>query len=269
MSELFLLDGTLVRGLVNCETLLQDLSASAVYADMGAEAALFGPILCKQKTVPNESTLNIGEHRRRWRYGNAVLKSDADAETVLAHLIGQRFIHTADGQQFFLRYADARSLLALWSVMSARQRSTLLGPIKTWVVFGTDNTSISLDSNGADAAATGNLVLSDTDLEKLTEAMWPWNLLLAAEEADASIAERQSDDEAFSMCIKATKLAGKAGSCSFAVETLLAVAMIRSRGEALYKPSFLEAAETSRTTRDVQPIQKWIKQEFDTDGGLQ
>lgn len=106
--------------------------------------------------------------------------------------------------------------------------------------------------------STTPLRLSDAALENLTRAMWSWNLLGAAEEADGSISQRDSDAPALQWCDRATVIANDEPKLGFAVETMLAVALIQSDGHAESDSAFHHALRRARQTNDAHEIQRWI-----------
>jgi hypothetical protein len=264
MREYLLLDGALVRGLVDCTALLADPATLSIYADLGAEAAAVGPILTTQDrdaVLRSEALAEAGAiERRHWRYGHALLRTQADEQGLGAHLRERRYLKTRDGQRFFLRYADARALLALWPALTGSQRADLLGPIAQWTVHDARGAPVTLEAAGLERpAASATLVLRPAALDQLTQAMWTWNLLAAAEEVDASLVERETDADSLAWCEQASALANAPTRCSFAVETMVAVALLRSRGWAVESASFADALKEARFSSDTRPLQRWIE----------
>ena len=262
MNEYVLLDGALARGVLDCQALLLQSGVWTIYEDLGVGAAAVGPILTTVPlreliTIDTLASANVPE-RRAWGYAHALLRASCDASTVAAHLRQSRYLQTRDGQRFYFRYADARCLLAMWPALNEPQRSTLLGPIEKWTVRSAAGQTVSLSGTPGTRNSTIPLTLSDAALESLTRAMWSWNLLGAAEEADASISQRDSDAPALQWCDRATVIANEAPKSGFAVETMLAVALIQSDGQAESNPTFHDALQRARQTNDTHEIQRWI-----------
>jgi hypothetical protein len=259
MNQFLLLDGALMRGIIDCSPLLQGPTAEAIYGDLGLEAASAGPILTIEQIAPNEQSQTTTADRRAWQYGRAQISALDDLLSVASHLRAHRYLFTHDGQRFFLRYADARSLLVVWSILDKQQRQTLLGPIKRWEVRDSEDRPVALEASVANEASDAEIVLNGLATEALTQAMWPWNLLAAAEEADSSIVERDSDADKLLWCQRASALARRGhSSCAFAVETAVAVALIRSGGQASRNPQLIEAIKEAGRSGDPAAVQYWV-----------
>jgi|GEM_PF-5690604 len=262
MNEFVLVDGALARGMLDCQALLRQPGVWAIYEDLGTEAAAVGPILT---TTPANMLIDAGTlanaslpARRAWGYAHASLQTSEDAAAVVTHLRRSRYLYTQDGQRFFLRYADARCLLALWAALEEPQRKALLGPVERWTVLSADRKSVSLLASAVNQAVTTPLKLNGRSLETLTRAMWSWSLLGAAEEADEALVEKGSDASALLWCDRATAIANEEPRSGFAVETMLAVALIRSDGRADSDATFHQALHRARQANDAHEIQRWI-----------
>jgi hypothetical protein len=71
-----------------------------------------------------------------WRYGVSSLTTDATLAALVSHLESQRSIAMADGDRYYLRYADTRALDALSRVLTPQQTSQLKGPVLHWRYVG-------------------------------------------------------------------------------------------------------------------------------------
>ncbi len=121
-----LIDGAVARGSALLRR-AREAGAIALYADLGEAAAEVGPWLLPgaglDTAVPAELPL---------RHGMSALETVAETDILVAHLHTLRYIHTADGQRFYGRYADMRALQALCRVLTDAQRHALLGPVDAW-----------------------------------------------------------------------------------------------------------------------------------------
>ena len=151
---------------------------------------LVGPVLVAPCAVIDQLAERLqADEARSW--AACALHTQVDFGTLERHLAALCYLHTHDGQRYFLRYADSRSLVALWPVLSTSQQGALLGPVQRWVYTDrqAQRKAISLNNDASSNTATRpatQLRLSNQQLGGLLEATWPDQLL-------CSVSEKQPD----------------------------------------------------------------------------
>lgn len=125
------------------------------------------------------------DEARTWAVSS--LHSQADFDALARHLVALRYLHTQDGQRYYLRYADSRCLVALWSVLIASQQSALLGPVLHWGYWDRQLQGQAINiSHEPLATALGGaplpMRLSDPQLGDLLQRSWPDQLLYSVGE---------------------------------------------------------------------------------------
>lgn len=156
-----------------------------LYGFMKDESAeRMGPIV-----VPNDgSVAALAEALRADAYrcwAVSELTTDAPPDVLARHL-GQ-WVHcwTADGQRFFLRFADGRSMRVVWSVLDEAQKLRLLGPVQRWRTTGRLGEAVDLkpgvqpQSAIHRTATPHRLILSDAQFNQVLAQSWPDQLLSA------------------------------------------------------------------------------------------
>lgn len=145
------------------------------------QAEAVGPVLVTRCDVAQNIAEKLqADEERAWAI--SALESSVDFSTMTRHLLGLRYIHTQDGQRYHLRHADSRSLVALWSVLSAPQQRALLGPISHWHHLDRRQQKQTLQRAPSTPAATAQrastpLRLSNPQLSALLEHCWPDQLM--------------------------------------------------------------------------------------------
>jgi Domain of unknown function (DUF4123) len=113
-----------------------------------------------------------------------------------AHFRSICHVHTHDGQRYFVRYADSRSLTSLWPVLTPAQQRRMLGPLRHWSY--TDRRghpqhlavlNPSAQAAQAAQAALGPVRLSAGQLGELLSRTWPDQLLGAVLDHEPRLAE--------------------------------------------------------------------------------
>jgi hypothetical protein len=260
MNRFQLVDGALVGEFVDAAALMGRGDVTAVYTDLGASAAQAGPWLAPVGAVvlsrPEDNTRL--KQARALRYGFAELSAPCTSEELLLHLREQRYVQTADGQRFFFRYADARAFRAMWAVLTPTQRHRLMGPIEQWAVKDEDEQLCLHHAPKVAEGTPSSLMLSEAATDSLTKSMWPWVLLSAAEEADASTVARGSDGEKVRWAVAVSATCTRHGPAPFSVETVAAVAYILSDGRAGSDPEFVSRLQSCCRDRDPGALLQWI-----------
>lgn len=132
MREFVLLDAAIWRAFPRFDALTRAENAIPIYADLpSANASHFGPWLVDADAfcacLPGDEPRELP-----WRYGVSRLLTDASRASVARHLESQRCVAMAEGDRYYLRYADTRALDALARVLATEQVQQLKGPIGQW-----------------------------------------------------------------------------------------------------------------------------------------
>lgn len=158
------------------------------------QAKFVGPVLVAPCVLADEVAAQLqAAEARAWAI--STLHAQTDFDILGRHLVALRYLHTQDGQRYYLRYADSRCLTALWPVLMASQQRALLGPVQRWVYTDRrmQSNAISLSHEmHADAAdrVTGHLRLTDRQLGGLLQRCWPDQLLYSAREQQPDAGHR-------------------------------------------------------------------------------
>lgn len=158
-----------------------------LYDHVDDEQAMFvGPVLLAPCAAADQVADQLqSDEPRAWAV--ATLLAETDFDTLARHLVALRYLHTQDGQRYYLRYADSRCLTALWPVLTAPQQRALLGPVQRWAYTDRHMQShaVSLGHDmHADGAGrpSGQLRLTDQQLGGLLHRCWPDQLLYSVRE---------------------------------------------------------------------------------------
>jgi Domain of unknown function (DUF4123) len=137
MNEFVLIDAAIVHGLPQFDDLTRTPNAIPLYADLPSpNASLLGPWLLDAEAfyacLGADEPLSDEPLGLPWRYGASSLITDATLAALVFHFESQRSIGMADGDRYYLRYADTRALDALARVLTPQQVSQLKGPVVHW-----------------------------------------------------------------------------------------------------------------------------------------
>jgi hypothetical protein len=155
------------------------------------QAAAVGPVLVSHCTYADQLVAQMqADENRAWAV--ATLHTQAEFRTLAQHLAAIRYLHTRDGQRYYLRYADSRCLVALWSVLTSSQQYALLGPVRRWAYTDRQVRHQVISLGDAPSTVTvvrpsGQLRLNDQQLGSLLERTWPDQLLYSATEQQPEI----------------------------------------------------------------------------------
>jgi len=169
-----------------------------------AQATLMGPRVLSDTSDSRQLADALkADEVRRWAVSE--LHADLGHEALAAHLKKLVYCWTADGQRFFLRFADGRSMRALWSILSEKQRMAVAGPLSAWRTTGRDGKAVDLmpphEPNYASHPSV-RLTLSDTQLSGLIEASWPDQLLSAVLEEQPHLADMCSATTRYELAVR-------------------------------------------------------------------
>ncbi len=266
MNSFILLDGALLNGHADLSALINSGAAVAAYADLGEEAALAGPVVCDSPSITAPEKFTDRMQERAWRYGYAHINTPASMPHLMEHLASIQYIHTRDGQKFFLRYADARALHNVWHVLTAGQQQSLMGPIALWTMHDAHRQiQLTAPDTTRSTQLPASLVLNEAATEKLTDLSWGWNLLQAAQEAESSVINRGTDAQLLDWAAQASALVAQQGGTRFSIEVALVVAFITSLGTAGRDTSFQNVALSAMQMNQYEPIYDWCDK-FDSTG---
>ena len=150
------------------------------------QAAAVGPVLVSPCAYADQLVEQLqADENRAWAV--ATLHTQADFRTLAQHLVAIRYLHTQDGQRYYLRYADSRCIVALWPVLAVSQQRALMGPVQHWAYTDrqVQHQAISLGHETLPVAAVRSatqLRLSDQQLGGLLQRTWPDQLLCSVSE---------------------------------------------------------------------------------------
>lgn len=180
-----------------------------LYDHVDDDQAMFvGPVLAAPCTLADQLAAQLqADEARAWAISTLCAQTDFDI--LGRHLAALRYLHTQDGQRYYLRHADSRCLTALWPVLTASQQRSLLGPVQRWSYTDRHMQSHAI-SLGDEMRASGadrvnpQLRLTDQQLENLLHRCWPDQLLYSVREqqpsAGHSLTQGQRYDGAQRVC---------------------------------------------------------------------
>lgn len=100
-------------------------------------------------------------------------------EELVQHARELRYIRTADGQRFYLRFADSRSFASVWDVLTERQQSRIMAPLSSWEYSDRKGKAVKLAHTAAMPfeSIPVSLSLNQKQLNLLLDLIWPDQLL--------------------------------------------------------------------------------------------
>lgn len=258
MNEFVLIDAAIWRGLRQFDALTHTANATPLYADLAsASAKQYGPWLFDadefKTCVPGDEPLELP-----WRYGVSRVFSEASLASLAMHLESQRSIAMAEGDRYFLRFADTRALDALARVLTTKQITRLKGPVTQWHYldrFGDEKAF----GRGlpADEHRHAEIVLSDEQCAALLEQA------LAGALADAlAVGGAQTGDPHLSAGQYRHVEASAAfvllhGIEPFEVQRHVAAAAVQTDGSVLTDARFLKRVESLRASTQWSELVNW------------
>lgn len=258
MNEFILIDAAIWRDNPHFDALVRTTNAVSLYADLpSAEASLFGPWLVAADAfnacLPSEESRELP-----WRYGVSRLTTEASLASLAVHLESQRSIAMAEGDRYYLRYADTRALDALARVLTLEQTKQLKGPVEQWTYLDRFGEEREFGAKApADMHRYGVIVLSAEQGDQLLVQQ------LARALAD-ELAVR--DDDMIREQVPAAKLPHVEASAAFVlnqgiepfdVQRHVAATAIETDGAVLQDARFLARVESLREAGRWQELLKW------------
>lgn len=258
MNEFILFDAAVCRGLSQFDDLTQTAGAVALYADLPShDAGLFGPWLFEASAfhaiVPDDIPPALP-----WRYGISHLSSVAGVADLAMHFKSQRSIAMADGDRYYLRYADTRALAALKRVLTPRQMHQLKGPVARWRYLDRfDEDQEFGETVAGDLCRREMIVLSDEQSTNLLEQQLA---ALLADEIDTTsdgvldphrvAAQYQHVEEAAAFVLSH-------GIEPFEVQRHVAAVTVETGGTLLTDKQFLDHVRSLQGAARWQELLKW------------
>ena len=170
MNDFVLLDGAIWRDSQRFDALMGAANAIPLYADLpSSNASQLGPWLLDVDAfcacVPGDEASSLP-----WRCGLSRLSTEASRTDVAMHLESQRGIAMAEGDRYYLRYADTRALDGLVRVLTDEQKQQLKGPVARWHYLDRFGREREFGAGlSADPRRHGGIVLSAEQSARLLE----------------------------------------------------------------------------------------------------
>lgn len=165
-----------------------------LYGFMKDESAeRMGPML-----VPDGEPIAVLVHALRtdasrcWALSE--LTSDTLPDALARHLAQLVHCWTADGQRFFLRFADGRSMRMVWTALDEVQKLRVMGPVQRWRTTGRMGEAVDLTTGpqphdpSRRTALPHRLTLSEAQFNQVLDQSWPDQLLSAVLDDAPSLA---------------------------------------------------------------------------------
>lgn len=258
MKDYVLLDAAIWRDFPHFDALMRTANAVPLYADLpSADASLFGPWLLQAEAF--EACFPGDESRSSpWRYGVSRLATDAVLASLVKHLESQRSIAMADGDRYYLRYADTRALDALARVLTPEQMSQLKGPVAHWHYrdrFGEDREFGA--GVPADSRRHAVIVLSESQSARLLEHQLAGALAdeLAVSGGDPDQLDLSADQYPHVEASAAFVLAH--GIEPFNVQRHIAAIAVETEGAVLTDARFTKQVDSLRASAQWHELTKW------------
>lgn len=237
-TRVWLLDAAMVSSTPAAAWLTQP-HAINLYADLPSEAAAVAPWLVPVTSDELAATLPLPA-----RLGVSLLTTKLDIAGLADHLRGLRYLRTADGQVFYLRFADMRVLQACERAWPASQLARIKGLVQSWTYINRSGVwqSFAPAVHGV-AQPLGPVSLQA--FEALIEAGAADRMALALEEMDELGLKPTQDAEQFAMVERAIgfiRAQAAAGSPvgAWDVQRALARQRVLSGGRAIQNSDFHE-----------------------------
>lgn len=156
-----------------------------LYAFLHDEAAArMGPVLVPDGEAARTLASSLkADVARCWAISE--LRAQVSTQALGRHLAQLAHCWTADGQRFFWRFADGRSMRMVWSALTLVQQLRVLGPVQTWCTTDRSGQALPLTAPSArhaadpGAGAGWRLTLNDAQFEHVLAQSWPDHLLAA------------------------------------------------------------------------------------------
>jgi len=254
-----LMDAAIWNAHPRFDDLVRTPQANALYGDLPSpEAARLGPWLLDAEAA--EAILADDEDAPGlpWRYGVSRLTTEGNLASLVQHLEGQRSLGMADGQRYYLRFADTRALATLERVLTPAQVLQLKGPVTTWRY--TDRFGQASEFGAGVPAQAGRqdmLVLADEQAAQLLELQLAGTLADDIEAASGGELAPHLDAEDYRHVEACAAFVLEHGIDPFEVQRHLATVAVKTGGKLLSEPRFLEEVQTLRPSGRWQELMRW------------
>ena len=258
MNEFILLDAAIWRDNPYFDILVRTANAVSLYADLpSAEASQCGPWLVEAGTfnacVPSEESGELP-----WRYGVSRLATEASLASLTVHLESQRSIAMAEGDRYYLRYADTRALGALARVLTPEQVGQLKGPVVQWHYLDRFGQEQAFGANvPADPRRHGAIVLSDVQSAQLLEQQLAGALADELAAGSGDVAGERLRAEQYPHVEASAAFVLVHGIEPFDVQRHVAAAAVETNGAALKQARFSAKVESLRAPGHWRDLLAW------------
>ncbi len=254
-----LLDAAIWNAHQRFDDLIHTPGANALYGDLPApEAARLGPWLLDADAAEALLAADDTADALPWRYGLSRLTTAGNQSDLVHHLEGQRSLGMADGERYYLRFADTRALVTLERVLKPAQVRQLKGPVTTWTY--TDRFGQPCEFGAGVPAHAGRqaiLVLDDEQSAHLLELQLAGTLaddVLAASGGELAPHLEAEDYRHVEAC---AAFVLEHGIDPFEVQRHLATVNVQTGGKLLADSDFLAQVQTLRSSGRWQELMRW------------
>lgn len=230
-ADYFLVDASVLRGHPLLGQVQQNPRAVALYQDLGEEAQSIGPWL-----VPAQGIV-LPVLALPQRHGLSEICTSADMQTVAQHFADIRYLQTDDGQQFYFRYADMRTLQAAERALPGKAIASLKGCITHWLYTDRDNARCEF---AADRPGTAQPLppLQLAQFEALVEAGAADRLALSLQELTEPGLDPVANAQQFKYTETALRYIQKHAIEHFPLQVEIAKQIVLSQASVLQSPEF-------------------------------
>jgi hypothetical protein len=250
MTAYHLLDASLLKDLDWFQSITASADAVALYQDLGEEAMGVGPWL-----VPTQSGA-VGAAALPQAHGISTITTQASLEQLVQHLHQIRQIQTDDGQSFYLRFADTRTLSAVTQAWPAKLQAAIKGPIDEWRYTDRYQARIEFAKDvPQNLKALPQLKLAQ--FEGLINAGQADRIALELQDFNEADLHPVTDAQQFSHVQAAVKYIEKHGIQRHQIQIELTRQAVLTDGRALQNAHFIALVEQVRTNGEFAAITDW------------
>lgn len=250
MVTYYLLDGSLLKDLDWFQNLTQSADAIALYQDLGEEAIGVGPWL-----VPARSA-DVSAVKLPQSHGISTITTQASLEQLVQHLHQIRQIRTDDGQSFYLRFADTRTLNAITQAWPAKLQAAIKGPVNDWKYVDRYKKPIHFAKDLPQNLAALPL-LKLAQFEALVNAGRADRFALELQDFNETNLHPVTDAQQFNNVELAVKFVEKEGIQRYALQIEIARKSVLTQGRALQNTQFVALVKQVQTNGEFIAITDW------------
>lgn len=258
-SEFILFDGAIVPTDRIVSIIHDGYPGCCLYEDLGDEAKQVSPWLLSLSSPAEELAVEMGGSRMR-AHGVSRLLAPTSMKTLELHLRQLQTLFSGR-KQYYLRYADGRSLADLWEVLNPIQRAALLGPVEVWEAHPADGPSRYVADTSQLSPDKGlPLRLSKgqfSQLMRMQSDTQRWTTWLKTQPA---LVTGYTLDELRDLSRRAGAwLHVRGDALPPRLVHAVSVAALRSNGEVFEHPGFANAVRQGIDSDDRGPIDSWLQ----------